>query len=37
MEPSEKGVVLGPNHIFFVDIGLVHGDHEGDAGDTFVF
>jgi methionyl aminopeptidase len=37
MEPSEKGVVLGPNDIFFVDIGPVYGDHEGDAGDTFVF
>src|SRR5580692_10061255 len=37
MEPSEKGVVLGPNDIFFVDIGPVYGDQEGDAGDTFVF
>jgi methionyl aminopeptidase len=37
MEPSEKGVVLGANDIFFVDIGPVYGDQEGDAGDTFVF
>jgi methionyl aminopeptidase len=37
MEPSEKGIVLGSNDIFFVDIGPVYGDHEGDAGDTFVF
>jgi Xaa-Pro aminopeptidase len=37
MEPSEKGIVLGANDIFFVDIGPVYGDQEGDAGDTFVF
>jgi methionyl aminopeptidase len=37
MEPSEKGVVLGSNDIFFVDIGPVYGEHEGDGGDTFVF
>jgi len=37
MERSEPGVVLGENDIFFVDIGLVYGDFEGDAGDTFVF
>lgn len=37
MEPSEKGIVLGAEDIFFVDIGPVHGDHEGDGGDTFVF
>ena len=37
MEPSDKGVVLGADDIFFVDIGPVHGDQEGDAGDTFVF
>jgi methionyl aminopeptidase len=36
MERSEKGVVLGENDIFFVDIGPVYGDTEGDAGDTFV-
>jgi len=37
MEPSDKGVVLGSDDIFFVDIGPVHGDQEGDGGDTFVF
>jgi methionyl aminopeptidase len=37
MERSEPGVVLGENDIFFVDIGPVYGDFEGDAGDTFVF
>ena len=37
MEPSEKGVMLGSDDIFFVDIGPVYGDHEGDGGDTFVF
>ena len=37
MERSEPGVVLGENDIFFVDIGPIYGDTEGDAGDTFVF
>jgi methionyl aminopeptidase len=37
MESSEKGVVLGENDIFFVDIGPIKDDIEGDAGDTFVF
>jgi hypothetical protein len=37
MEPSEKGIVLGADDIFFVDIGPVYGEHEGDGGDTFVF
>ncbi|HEX3334590.1 MAG TPA: M24 family metallopeptidase [Acidimicrobiales bacterium] len=37
MEKSEPGVVLGENDIFFVDIGPVYDDTEGDAGDTFVF
>jgi methionyl aminopeptidase len=37
MEKSEPGVVLGENDIFFVDIGPIYGDTEGDAGDTFVF
>src|ERR1700677_4710180 len=37
MERSERGVVLQENDIFFVDIGPVYGDVEGDAGDTFVF
>jgi methionyl aminopeptidase len=36
MERSEPGVVLGDNDIFFVDIGPIYGDTEGDAGDTFV-
>jgi methionyl aminopeptidase len=37
MERSEPGVVLGPDDIFFVDIGPVYQGCEGDAGDTFVF
>jgi Xaa-Pro aminopeptidase len=37
MERSEPGVILGENDIFFVDIGPIYGDTEGDAGDTFVF
>jgi methionyl aminopeptidase len=37
MERSEPGVVLQENDIFFVDIGPVYGEFEGDAGDTFVF
>jgi methionyl aminopeptidase len=37
MEPSDKGVVLGSDDIFFVDIGPVLGEQEGDGGDTFVF
>jgi len=36
MARSEPGVVLQENDIFFVDIGPVYGDFEGDAGDTFV-
>ncbi|HUC03821.1 MAG TPA: M24 family metallopeptidase [Acidimicrobiales bacterium] len=36
MERSAKGVTLGQDDIFFVDIGPVYGDTEGDAGDTFV-
>jgi methionyl aminopeptidase len=36
MAPSEKGVVLGDNDIFFIDIGPVKDDIEGDAGETFV-
>jgi methionyl aminopeptidase len=36
MERSEPGVVLGADDIFFVDIGPIYGDSEGDAGDTFV-
>jgi Xaa-Pro aminopeptidase len=37
MERSEPGVVLRENDIFFVDIGPIFRDTEGDAGDTFVF
>ena len=37
MERSEPGVVLEENDIFFVDIGPIFRDSEGDAGDTFVF
>jgi methionyl aminopeptidase len=36
MERSEPGVVLQPNDIYFVDIGPIYGDCEGDGGDTFV-
>jgi Xaa-Pro aminopeptidase len=34
--PSDPGVVLGANDIFFIDIGPVWRDWEGDGGDTFV-
>ncbi|MGC1459601.1 MAG: M24 family metallopeptidase [Steroidobacteraceae bacterium] len=34
--PSQPGVVLGENDIFFIDIGPVFEHWEGDAGDTFV-
>src|ERR1700734_3218573 len=37
MADSEPGVVLGEQDIFFLDIGPVYGDTEGDAGQTFVF
>ena len=37
MARSEPGVVLQPNDIFFIDIGPIYEDCEGDAGDTFVF
>lgn len=36
MEQSDKGVALGADDIFFVDIGPIYQDMEGDAGDTFV-
>lgn len=36
MECSEPDIVLRDNDIFFVDIGPIYGDFEGDAGDTFV-
>lgn len=35
-EPSEPGVVLGPDDIWFIDIGPVWRDWEADAGETFV-
>lgn len=35
-EPSEPGVVLGKDDIFFIDIGPVWRDWEADAGDTWV-
>jgi Xaa-Pro aminopeptidase len=34
--PSQPGVVLGENDIFFIDIGPVFENWEGDGGDTFV-
>jgi Xaa-Pro aminopeptidase len=37
MALSDKGVVLGENDIFFIDIGPVDNGYEGDGGDTFVF
>lgn len=35
-DPSEPGVVLAENDIFFIDIGPVWQKWEGDGGDTFV-
>ena len=35
-EPSDPGVVLGEDDIWFIDIGPVWKDWEADAGDTFV-
>jgi Xaa-Pro aminopeptidase len=35
-DPSEPGVVLGENDIFFIDIGPIFDGCEGDAGDTMV-
>src|ERR1700733_16090524 len=34
--PSQPGVVLGDDDIFFIDIGPVFDQWEGDGGDTFV-
>ena len=34
--PSDPGVVLGENDIFFIDIGPVWKAWEGDGGDTFI-
>jgi methionyl aminopeptidase len=36
MALSEAGVVLQTDDIFFIDIGPIYGDTEGDAGETFV-
>lgn len=33
-DPSEPGVVLGPDDIFYIDIGPVKDGYEGDAGLT---
>ncbi|HEY8681701.1 MAG TPA: M24 family metallopeptidase [Rhodanobacter sp.] len=33
---SDPGVRLGENDSYFIDLGLVFDDHEGDVGDTFV-
>ncbi|HTC53257.1 MAG TPA: M24 family metallopeptidase [Steroidobacteraceae bacterium] len=33
---SDPGVILGENDMFFIDIGPVWKDWEGDGGDTFV-
>jgi len=35
-EEGDPGRVLADHDIFFIDIGVVWGGHEGDAGDTFV-
>jgi Xaa-Pro aminopeptidase len=35
-EPSERGVVLKDDDIFFIDIGPIWQHWEGDGGDTFV-
>jgi Xaa-Pro aminopeptidase len=35
-ERSEPGMTLGRDDIFFIDIGPIYEDCEGDAGDTFV-
>jgi methionyl aminopeptidase len=36
LDRSGDDVILGDNDIFFVDIGPIYGDVEGDAGETFV-
>jgi methionyl aminopeptidase len=33
-DPSDPGVVLGPDDIFFIDIGPIFDGCEGDAGET---
>jgi Xaa-Pro aminopeptidase len=35
-DPSERALRLGSNDLFFIDIGPVWGDTEGDGGETFV-
>ncbi len=35
-EPSAPNVRLGTNDLFFIDIGPIWGDTEGDRGETFV-
>jgi methionyl aminopeptidase len=35
-EPSEPGVVLGRNDIWFVDVGPIWRNHQGDYAETFV-
>lgn len=35
-EPSDPGIVLGNDDIWFIDIGPVWGHWEADAGETFV-
>jgi Xaa-Pro aminopeptidase len=36
LDRSNLDIALGENDIYFVDIGPIFGDTEGDAGDTFV-
>lgn len=35
-EESEPGITLGENDLFFIDIGPVFENHEGDFGETFI-
>ena len=35
-EPSDPGVVLGDHDIYYLDLGPVWADYEGDVGQTFV-
>jgi methionyl aminopeptidase len=35
-EKSAEGTILGEDDIFFIDIGPIYEETEGDAGDTFV-
>jgi methionyl aminopeptidase len=35
-KPSRDGIVLNENDIFFIDIGPVFANHEGDVGRTFI-